>query len=67
MFSQGLSGEAGWQRARAGSLADGLGEWCGATAGDGGMITFGLAVTLPTFGHAFLGSWASPGVAQWLI
>ena len=40
--------------------ADGLGEWCSAEAGDGGMVTLGSAVTLPTFGHMLLSFWTSP-------
>ena len=32
---------------------------CGLT-GEGEMAIFGPAVTLPTLGHRFLGSWVSP-------
>ena len=64
VVSQWLSRKARWQRVRARPWADGLGKWCGAEAGDGGIVTLGSAVTLPTLGHMFLGSCASLWVSQ---
>ena len=55
------------QRSGVRSWAGGLMSWCGAVVGDDELAAFGSAVTLLTLGHTFRGSWASPGMAQWLI
>ena len=63
----GLTGGAEWQQSRVRSWAGGLTSWCGAAAGDDGLAALGSAITLPTLGHTFRSSWASPGMARWLI